>query len=204
MTDAPAPDLGRPPLDIDATCDLGPGGQEITMREALLQRISVGLHLIDAATSVNLSMGALRDWRQQGAIHRAREAAGQRLSVKEQRYADFGRELERAEVEAELARVSIIHRVARGGTLITKTVTKYDAATPPNVIERTVTEETLAPNWQAAAWWLERRRGYVRRFEMVPPGGPIPIEDVADTLARSLQAYLAGVEDGVVTVETDA
>lgn len=54
----------------------------------------------------------------------------------------------------------------------------------------------IKSTWQASAWWLERRHGYVARHEITgADGGPIEVAaralDVVDTEIKTLDAELA-------------
>lgn len=182
---------GAPPTDIDVIADRLVGGQPILARELLLRNVESGLGIAAAAQSAGLNARTLTLWRQRGGIARAREATGQTLSAKEQRYAEFTRQIERAEIEAELVRVRVIDVIARGGYPITKTVEERDANN--RLIRVVTTTTTLAPNWHAAAWWLARRRpGYLERIEITDPSTAPPVEDVAATLEESLRVFLEG------------
>jgi hypothetical protein len=66
------------------------------------------------------------------------------------RYSEFLESVERAGAEAEEEALEVIRQAARGGAVLgTRRYTKRDG-TP-------VVEETRAkPDWQAAAWYLER------------------------------------------------
>jgi hypothetical protein len=67
--------------------------------------------------------------------------------------ADFAASVKNAEYEAEAMFASRIKKAAHPQTVITtKTITRVDGS-----IETTETQNTEY-HWQAAAWWLERRR----------------------------------------------
>lgn len=190
-------------MDIDAVADRLDNGNPILVRELLLRNVEYGLDLRAACASVGLNAETLTDWRKRGAVARARHGAGRSLTEKEQRYADFARQVESAEIEAELTRVRVIDLVMRGGYPITKIVERQDLN--GNVIERTVTTERAKPNWNAAAWWLTRRRpGYLERIEIVDPTKTVPQEDVAEMLELSLREFMQGVEAGRAISEEEA
>jgi hypothetical protein len=67
------------------------------------------------------------------------------------------------------------------------------------LVERIVTTETANPQWQAAAWQLERmkRDKYARRWEVTGADSAprLPEQDQARAIADSAREYLRGVAD---------
>ncbi len=89
-------------------------------------------------------------------------------------YAKFAEAVKRAESEAETRNVLLIAKMAAGGSPVRRT-TRYDRQ--GNVVA--VDEQLAQPNWQAAAWLLERKNperwGRRERQEVVyPDGAPQP------------------------------
>lgn len=199
--------MGRP-SEISKVVRRRPDGSAVTAGEQVIERAQLGLDYQAAADSAGISRQALHQWRLDGARLRAIEARGTRpLNATEAVLRDFVDALERAEAEWEAARLAIIQRGAQGGATITKTTEKWaacpvDAEHPDGrrLVERTVTTETLRPEWTAAAWQLERRKPhkYGRRVALTDgEGGPlIPVQEQARGLADSLREYMVGVEDG--------
>ncbi|GAH05733.1 unnamed protein product, partial [marine sediment metagenome] len=105
---------------------------------------------------------------------------------------DFLYALEKAEAEAEANRLAIIARAGQGGAPHSKTTTR---TLPNGETEVTVVEETLKPEWQAAAWFLERRLPgrYARRVEVTGAGGSalVPAAEAARGLADQIREFQA-------------
>ena len=196
--------MGRP-TKLDQIVLVRDDGSTVTAGQQIIDRVQLGMTLAAAADSAGVDRSTLHRWRVAGARYRADQAQG-RLpdpTREQQGLIDFCNALERAEAEAEVARLGIVQRAAVGGQAIKKTTIKY--ATIPATdkeparrveVERIEVEETLAPQWAAAAWWLERRRGYVKRYELTgAEGSPlVPPGEAARDLAESLREFQAGVE----------
>ncbi len=148
--------------------------------------------------SAGITHQTLLAWRKQGGYAREKAARGEKLTPNERQYARFLNQMEKAEEEAVAVRLGCIQGAADGGWVKTKTVVKTNAA--GEVVEEVTTTETVAPEWTAAAWQLERQlpNEFGRRMAVTGADGAplVPKEDRADTLASSLEAYLAGVDDG--------
>lgn len=188
---------GGRPTKIDAVVRLrtDPETNEqvpVTAGEQVIERVRLGLMLDDAAATALVTRQTIHNWRRQGAVARARLANGSRITPNQAKYAGFLDALERAEAEAEYLRLAIVQRAAEGGFTTRKVTTRRDSS--GNVIERVEVTETLAPQWTAAAWWLDRRMShkYSRRVEHTGAGGAplIPQDERARGLADSLRDYL--------------
>lgn len=175
----------------------------VTAGEQVIERRRLGLDEAGAAASAGISKTTLYHWRLDGARARAEEARGQReLTPQEAQLRDFVNALERAEAEWEAGNLGIIARSAQGGHVTTKTTEKWAPTTNPDgtpgqprLVERQVVTETLAPQWTAAAWQLERRMPakYGRRMELTGADGAplVPEADQARGLADALRAFQA-------------
>ncbi len=182
-----------------------PDGQRVavTAGEQVIERRRLGLDEASAAASAGISKSTLWHWRLDGARWRAEEARGATLGPKEAQLRDFVDALERAEAEWEAGNLGIIARAAQGGAVVTKTTEKWTPGPPnpdgspsaPRLVERTVVTETLAPQWTAAAWQLERMRQdkYRKRMELTGAEGKplVPEADQARGLADALRAFQA-------------
>lgn len=169
----------------------------ITIGQQVVERIRTGLDLNDAAASSNITRTTIWNWRRKGSLYRAQRAAGRQVRNRDaDAYVGFVNALERAEADAELIRLEIILGAARGGFVTTRTVTTTDAE--GKVTSTTTTTETLAPQWVAAAWYLERRgRGkYVRPTALTPvpmyvDTGVVDDEQHAAEVLDDLEQFLA-------------
>lgn len=197
--------MGRPTLLDQVVRYREVDGRQVpvTAGEQVVERRRLGLDQASAAASAGVDKSTLHHWRLDGARARADEARGRTLSPKEAGLRDFVDALERAEAEWEAGNLAIIQRAAQGGHVVTKTTEKWVAdPTAPNgrrVTERSTVTETLAPQWTAAAWQLERMRQdkYVRRMELTGADGkPLVSEpEQARGLADALRAYQQGIAD---------
>lgn len=189
---------GRPSV-LPQVVRIRDDGSPMTTGEQVIEKRRLGLDDQAACDAAGISKTTLHNWRLGGARARTIAAQGKRaLTPEEQDLATFIERLDRAEAEWEAGNLAIIARAAEGGFVTTKTVEKHNA--DGVVIERTVTTETLNPQWQAAAWQLERlrREKYARRWEVTGADGKalMPEADQARNLADNLRDYLQGVEDG--------
>lgn len=190
---------GGRPSKIDQPVRQRPDGTTVTAGQEFIDRIRLGLPHDQAAASANLDRRTILNWRIKGSSALAKQLTGKRLTAAEQRYAEFVRNLERAEADAETSRLGVIERAASGGITITETHETHalDAQGVLVLRERRTVTKQLAPQWTAAAWWLERRlpQRYARRVELSgPEGGAIPIEDRARDLASALRDFQAGAD----------
>lgn len=154
------------------------------VKEAILQAYGLGCYLETAAAYAGIGEPTLRTWLRRGAKeikrrrkHRERildereEDAQRQTKLRkkeierrkerdqlhqkswkvEQVYVDFRIEFDRVHAKAELSDLGVISKAARG-EYVTKRATRTDKD------GATTTTETLGkPEWQAAAWRLERR-----------------------------------------------
>jgi hypothetical protein len=198
---------GRP-AGLDDPCRLDHEGNPQTVSARLLELVAIGLDLTDAAVSVGINRNTVRNWRRQGAAALAREVEGHDLTPAEWRYAEFLRDLESAEVQAEEVRVANIRRVGEGGWIVTEVTEEWKLWQPEGseepalrvLVGRKITTKTAPPNWQADMTWLERRmpHKYRRRTEVTGADGAplIPADDEARQLAAELRAFQQGLEEG--------
>lgn len=189
--------VGRP-LKIDKVIDRREDGTPVTIGERIIEltRTVWAPHRFTAAHA-NLTADGLEKWIRQGSQAREAMVRGEKVTANQRRLAKFVTELEKAEAEAVAARLGTIQGAAAGGWVKRKTVTKTDAEGNEEV---TVTEETIPPEWTAAAWQLERRLrsefGRTLNAEVTGKDGSplIPKEDRAGQLAASLEGFLAGAD----------
>lgn len=190
--------LGRP-SKMDQPARQNDDGSIVTIAEAVIEAVGMGQDYVAAAKGAGISTTTLHTWRVNGARAQTAQLKGQKISAEDQHLVDFLNALLKAESNAELERLAIIHRASQPHQVV-KVVERVtvDAQGKETLVERATTTETRPGQWTSAAWWLERRipSRYARRLEVSgPAGGAIPVEDRARTLADSLATYLAGVTD---------
>ncbi len=187
---------GRPP-SLTKVVDRTPDGKPITAAEKVLELTrTVWSPRQYRAAGAGITTVTFNAWLREGGLARAAMARDEKVTPAQKRYAEFLTAYEMAEAEAVAVRLGTIAAAARGGWVKTKTVVTTD---PEGNVTEQVTTETMAPQWQAAAWMLERRRPqeFGRRVEVTGAGGEplVPKEDRADVLASAMEGYLRGVDD---------
>lgn len=193
------------PSKIDHVVRTDSQGRPVTAGDEIIAGIRLGLPHGHAAARAGISHQTLIRWRQHGAAARAQQLApgSKRLTAPQRQYLTFCEGLEKAEAEAETSRLAIIERAASVGFTTTDTFVteRLDDQGVLQVYEQRTVTKQHAPQWTAAAWWLERRipERYARRVELSGPGGgAIPLEERAESLADSMEAYLVGLGDAGV------
>lgn len=193
------------PLKLDDPARRRPDGSVVTIGDAITTAISLGQDFAAAAKGAGISVATLHTWRVTGARARTQQLKGLNVTANDARLVTFLDALERAEADAELERLAIIHRATQPHQVV-KVVEKVDPTRldpktgEPIVLERTTTTETRPGLWTPAAWWLERRMPakYARRIELTGADGTdlLPA-DRARTLADSLVEFQqASLESG--------
>lgn len=189
-------------------------GQPVTASDAILDRLRVGAYREEAARSVGVSKVTLYNWLLNGARHRQRLLAGDRLTAEQRRYVAFLNAVEEAEAQAMLTDWSRLAQLGAGGIpQVTTTVTEKVVREPDaqgRIVERVVERNTSTktshtlPDAQVLMWRLERR--WPRYFGRRPDEELVDRQEVdaavddtrqrAASLTGELRAYLAGIEDG--------
>jgi hypothetical protein len=178
------------------------------LQDEICKAIRAGNYMETAAAYAGVSKDSLYEWMKRGAVERRRrehwgtkkkpgtqEKRQHTLALKnEQPYLEFSDAVQKALADSEVADLLTVGKAAKGGELLT--VEEVEKVFPDGRTEKKIRKEMSAPQWQAAAWKLERRfpdkYGRRERLEHVgPEGGPIevssetPDERVARLKARA-------------------
>lgn len=204
------PGAGAIPRDLHAIIDYrrvthADGTVEqvpVTYMDRVLEAISLGGFLHDAAARIGVTVETLRDWRRQGTKAIADVAGGRKrrshLTKRERQYAELAQGMETAEAEARLRLLGLGHRLANGGA--TRTETTVETIAPQGGTPQLVrtTERTLIaePDARMITWLLGHRWpadfGTTRTELVGPDGGPVHVaapalDQLRDAIERARQ-----------------
>jgi hypothetical protein len=112
------------------------------------------------------------------------------------KYANFRFRVQSIEAQREMDALKVLSRAAEGGYRVLKTkVKQVGVGKKVATIEHEHTETTLAPQWHAAAWFLERKQkgdwGRDRTFE----------DKTAEEFAREIKDATDALFNGVPSVD---
>lgn len=136
-------------------------GRKIIISEEIIKNIifslKAGCYLETAAAYAGISKNTLFQWLKRGRREKRRLAAdGRRKMIKsEAQFVILVDAVTRAMSESEVRDVSVIAQAANGGHRVTETKVKKDSK--GNLISEETVEKAMPPQWQAAAWRLERK-----------------------------------------------
>lgn len=132
-----------------------PSGLTAGVQAAIVAAVRSGMPISRAGLAMGIEETTVNEWMQRGEGRHPR-----RPSTPE--YAAFASEVRKAEADNEAEKLAVITKAGQGGIVLSKrTITFRDG--------RVVEEETLSkPEWQAAAWYLERTKPdtYAKRERM--------------------------------------
>lgn len=187
------PGAGAVPRDLDAVIDYRPvrhadgtiEQQPVTFAERIIEAISLGGFLHDAAARVGITVETLREWRRVGNKARHDVLTGTKrrshLTKRERQLAELAANLELAESEARLRLLGIGQKLAQGGTQRTETTVETIAPTggTPQLVRTTERTYVAEPSAQMVTWLLGHRWpadfGTTRTEITGPDGGPIQV-----------------------------
>jgi hypothetical protein len=134
--------------------------------EAIVRAVEAGVPLTRAAQAAGIPKSTVMMWIARGAQARS-----------DSPFATFATAIARARARAVQSNIVELRAAARGGQLIQRTVRTTEK--PDGSVVET-TERHAAPDWRAAAWWLERMDpdhfAPVERREISgPDGGPVEL-----------------------------
>ena len=200
------PGAGAIPRNLHAVCDYRPQRQAdgttvqvpVTYMERIVEAVSLGGFLHDAAARIGVTVETLRDWRRQGNAARAQVLAGTRrrsqLSARQRQYAELAANMETAEAEARLRLLGLGQQLAQGGRQRTETTIRTIAPTggTPQLVETTERTLVAEPDARMITWLLAHRWpadfGATRVELTGPDGGPVNVhtEPALDQLRQAI------------------
>lgn len=166
------------------------------VRKVLIEALRAGAPVGLACEAASMSRSTFHSWMQRGFDAHEIAAQGGETDPSDEPYRVLYEEVQSARATAGVRNVGIIQRVAQGGTVLEKTTEK-----DPDGTERVI-EKRQAPDWRAAAWYLEkvRKDEFRKDAEQVEVtgagGGPVQVTADAEDLAARLAEHLAA---GAVT-----
>jgi hypothetical protein len=128
-------------------------------QDTICKALARGQYLETAAALAGISVSTLRDWIRSGSrLADEMEDNPRELDEQETRLLQFSAAAKRALAEGEARDLDLIDEAAHGMEVV-KVVRKYerDPETGRQKLVEKREEKSVAKNWQAAAWRLERR-----------------------------------------------
>jgi hypothetical protein len=117
----------------------------------MVEAVSKGVPYCQAALLAGVDTNTVREWRARG---EGRDTTRPQTPL----YATFATALQKAEAANEARQIQVILDAAAGGMVIEESTTVFPDGRARSTIKRTL------PQWQASAWYLERR--YPERYAL--------------------------------------
>lgn len=111
-------------------------------QEKICENIRLGMIYKRAALAAGISPSTFYSWKARGEEETSSE------------YSEFLETLKKAEAEGEARHLTLIEDAAKGGGQSTETREVFKKG---ELVERITVSKPITPQWQAAAWLLERR-----------------------------------------------
>lgn len=124
----------------------------------IVEMLKAGARVPAACNDANVSDRVHYVWMDRGRReHERLENDDQAEPIEaEERYLRYFRDVQKAQTRSEMANLARIQQAARGGEEVQRQeIEKFDAK--GRLVERRVVSSKAAPQWTAAAWFLERR-----------------------------------------------
>lgn len=125
------------------------------VEKKLIQATELGTPMGAAAEYCGISKRAFEDWMRRGHIEQGARDDGEEPNPVEQKYLDLYERIMEARAKATFQSAALIRKSAIGGQVTEETTRRYRDHNGEVVEEKTV--KRTAPDWKAAAWWLERQ-----------------------------------------------
>lgn len=148
-------------------------------QQRMVQLKNLDVPTVEACKSLGIGQSTHYGWVERGREERARLESNPRARPRESErpYAEYSEAIEKAEADAHIRSLGIIHAAARGGQDVE--THSVEVLNPDGSVKevRTITKKSQ-PQWQAAAWHLERRYPhlYARTYKgeiTGKDGGPV-------------------------------
>lgn len=168
--------------------------------EKICENVRLGMTYEMAAQAAGICAATFYNWQQTAEAEQQRLARpGARRRKYTTLYLEFLESLKKAEADAEQAALQDIHDAGTGGREFTETREKWELVNGElTLVEKYTVVKTLAPQWQARGWFLERR--YPKRWARIDRHAVLSEEDSAalfdlEEWKQQAQAQLEGYDD---------